>query len=79
MGERGRTNLLRGSDLSSSDSPNGLVSNHDVLPVLLVDDLGEGLSLTGDDLLGLVGLALLERLTNAEDDLDASGEGSLGL
>ncbi len=50
-----------------------------MLPVLLVNDLGEGLDLAVDDLLGLVALALLERLADAEDDLDASLERGGGL
>ena len=50
-----------------------------MLPVLLVNDLGEGFDLAVDDFLGLVALALLERLADAEDDLDARLERSSGL
>ena len=50
-----------------------------VLPVGLRDDLGKGLDLAGDDLGGLVGLALLEVLSDAEDDVDANLEGGSGL
>jgi hypothetical protein len=39
------------------------------LPVLLLDDLGESLDLTANDLVRLVSLSLLEGLTDAEDDL----------
>jgi hypothetical protein len=50
-----------------------------VPPVLLINDLGEGFDLAVDDLLGLVALALLERLADAEDDLDARLERGGGL
>lgn len=51
--------LLSGSDLAGADSPNGLVGNDNLSPLLLAQLLGGGVELTGDDLDGLVGLALL--------------------
>lgn len=56
-----------------------LVGDDNVLPVLLADDLGESVDLAVDDLLGPVRVALLERLADAEDDLDASLERLRGL
>lgn len=57
----------------------GLVRDDNVLPVVLANDLCERLGLASDDLLGLVALTLLERLANAEDDLDVGLEGGGGL
>ena len=65
--------------MAYTDSPDGLVSDNDVLPVVLLDDLGKSLDLAADDLVRLVALALLESLTDAEDDLDVLLQGSLGL
>jgi len=48
-------------------------------PVGLGEDLVGGLELASDDLGGLVGLALLEILANAEDDLDTSLDSGGGL
>lgn len=69
--------LLGGGDLAGADGPDGLVGNDDLAPVL--DLLGHGGELADDNLHGLVGLALLEGLANAEDDVDAAVKGSLGL
>lgn len=56
-----------------------LVGDDNVLPVLLADDLGESVNLAVDDLLGPVRVALLERLADAEDDLNAGLERLRGL
>lgn len=48
-------------------------------PVSLREDLVGGLELASDDLGGLVALALLEVLANAEDDLDSGLESGGGL
>lgn len=60
-----------------ANSPNGLVGNDDLGPVL---DLGsDGLELVDDDVDGLASLALLQALTAAENDAEATVNGSLGL
>lgn len=69
--------LLLGGDLAGANGPDGLVGDDDLGPV--ADLLLEGGELGGDDLEGLVGLALLERLTAAPDDADAVVGGVLGL
>jgi hypothetical protein len=69
--------LLGGSDLAGADGPDGLVGDDDLAPVLHL--LADGRELVDDDFHGLVGLALLESLANAEDDVDASVESGLGL
>jgi hypothetical protein len=51
--------LLGGSDLAGTDSPDRLVGNDDLSPLLLGQLLGGGVELTGNDLDGLVGLTLL--------------------
>jgi hypothetical protein len=51
--------LLGGSDLAGTDSPDGLVGNDDLGPLLLGQLLGGGVELTGNDLDSLVGLTLL--------------------
>jgi hypothetical protein len=51
--------LLGGSDLAGTNSPDGLVGNDNLCPLLLGQLLGGGIELTGDDLDGLVGFALL--------------------
>lgn len=69
--------LLLGGDLTGADGPDGLVGDDDLGPV--ADLLLEGGKLGGDDLEGLAGLALLERLAAAPDDADAVVGGVLGL
>jgi hypothetical protein len=69
--------LLGGGDLAGADGPDGLVGDDDLAPVL--DLLADGGELVDDDLHGLVGLALLEGLADAEDDVDAAVESGLGL
>lgn len=71
--------LLSGCNLSGTDSPNWLVGNHDLLPLLWRDLLGDSGKLGGDDLDGVTLLALLEGLSAAEDDVDVLIEGGLGL
>lgn len=69
--------LLSGGNLASANGPDGLVGDDDVGPV--GDVRLERLDLGGDELNGLVGLAGLEGLAAAPDDLDAVLSGVLGL
>jgi hypothetical protein len=69
--------LLSGGDFAGADGPDGLVGDDDLAPVLNL--LADGGELVDDDLHGLAGVALLEGLTAAEDDIDAAVDGSLGL
>lgn len=71
--------LLSGGDLSSANSPDRLVGNDDLVPLLCAQLLGGSVKLTGDDLDGLVGLTLLEGLSDTEDDRDTALNGGLGL
>ena len=59
------------------DLPDGLVGNDDLAPVL--DLVGNSLELLGDNVDGGAGLPLLEALTAAKNNADATVEGSLGL
>lgn len=69
--------LLGGGDLASANGPDGFVGNDNLGPVV---DLGlEGLELLADNLNGLAGLALLEALTTAPDDVNAVLGSVLGL
>ena len=68
-----------GGNLSGSNSPDWLVGNDDLLPLLWGDDLGDSGKLGGDDLDGLTPLALLEGLSAAENDVDVLSKSSLGL
>ena len=69
--------LLAGGDLAGADGPDGLVGDDDLGPVL--DLVSDGVELADDDVDGLVGLALLERLADAEDDREILGECGGGL
>jgi len=69
--------LLGGGNLAGADGPDGLVGDDDLAPVL--DLLGNGGKLADDNLHGLAGIALLEGLTAAQNDVDAAVNGSLGL
>lgn len=51
--------LLGGSDLAGTDGPDGLVGNNNLSPLLLGELLGGSVELAGNDVDGLVGLALL--------------------
>lgn len=63
---------LRGArDLARPDRPHGLVRDDDLGPVLRLEGRDDGLQLRLDDGLGALGLALLERLADAEDDAQA--------
>jgi hypothetical protein len=59
------------------DLPDGLVGNDDLAPVL--DLVGNSLKLLGDNVDGGAGLPLLEALAAAQNNADATVEGSLGL
>jgi len=79
-GSHGRVRLLGllgGSGLASADGPDGLVSDNDLGPVL--DVLADGSELSGVDLVGLVGLSLVELLADAGHHVEAVLEGELGL
>lgn len=71
--------LLRGRDFSGSDGPDGLVGNHDELPVLLINELGNSGELPSNNFGSLSGLSLVEVLSYAEDDIDSDFESSSGL
>lgn len=71
--------LLSGSDLSGTNSPDWLVGDDDLAPLLSGDLLGDSGKLVSDDLNGLTLLALLEGLSAAEDDVDVLVKGGLGL
>lgn len=71
--------LRGGGDLSGANSPDGLVGNNNVSPLLGADSLGDSTELCGDDGNGLVLLALLEGLAAAKDDADTLVKGVLGL
>lgn len=69
--------LLGGGDLAGANGPDGLVGDDDLGPV---GDLSlEGGELLADDLDGLAGLTLLQRLAAAPDDAQAVLGGVLGL
>lgn len=51
--------LLGGSDLAGTDSPDGLVGDDNLGPLLLGELLGGSVQLAGDNIDGLVGLTLL--------------------
>lgn len=69
--------LLSAGDLAGADGPDGLVGNDDLAPVL--DLLGDGTELVGNDVDGLVGLSLLKGLANAENNAESVVERSLSL
>lgn len=71
--------LLSGSNLAGTNGPDWLVGNDDLAPLLSGDLLGDSGKLASDDLDGLTLLALLERLSAAEDDVDVLVKGGLGL
>lgn len=76
----GLVNLLRllgGSDLASTNGPDGLIGNDNLAPV---GELRlEGLKLLGDDLDGIASLTHLQTLAAAPDDAEAILSGVLGL
>lgn len=63
--------LRGGGDLSGANSPDGLVSNNNVGPLLGGDSLGDGTELRGYDGDRLTLLTLLEGLAAAKDDTNA--------
>ena len=67
----------RGGCLAGTDSPDRLVSDYDVGPVL---DAGpHGIELLLEDVIRLVCLSLFKRLTNAEDGFESGALGFLNL
>jgi len=76
----GLLSLVGSGGLASADSPDRLVGDDDTGPVLrLLDALSKSGHLGGDDVLGLVGLTLGKKLTDAEDDVQAVVESGGGL
>jgi len=76
----GFLSLIGSGSLASTDSPNRLVGNDDTSPVFrLLDTLSKSSHLSCDDVLGLVGLTLGKKLTNAEDDVKTVVKSSGGL
>lgn len=71
--------LRSGGNLSGTNSPDGLVSNNNVGPLLGGDSLSDGTELGSDDGDGLALLALLEGLAAAKDDTNALVKRVLGL
>jgi hypothetical protein len=77
--------LLVRCNSSSSNSPNWLVSNNNVVPVLLLKNLGDSSKLLLDELDVWLFLALglaftnLERLADAKDDTKTTVKSSSGL
>lgn len=69
--------LLGAGNLAGTDSPDWLVGNDNLAPVL--DLVGDSAELRGNDLDGLVGLALLERLTTAQNNTESTVKRGLGL
>lgn len=69
--------LLGGSDLASTNSPDGLIGDDDVGPIL--DLLGHSAQLPRHDVDGLASFALLESLAAAQDDAKTTVNGRLGL
>ena len=64
-------------DGRGSPVPDGFIGNDNLGPVL--DLVGDGLELSGDDLNGLASLALLQALSAAEDDAKSTVNSGLGL
>lgn len=83
--------LLWSSDLAGSDCPDGLVSDHDLAPVIdvVLDEYlykGKGvfsyldeLHLVENDFFGLASFSLLKLFSDAWNDVESSGEGFLAL
>jgi hypothetical protein len=68
---------LWGGGLAGSNSPNWLVSDDDLRPVLA--HLSDGIELSIIDILGLSRLSFSEELTNASEDGETCINGKLGL
>jgi hypothetical protein len=71
--------LLSRSNLSGTNGPDWLISNNDLGPLLLAQNLLNSRKLGRDNRLSLTGLALGKGLAAAEDNPDAAIDGSLGL
>lgn len=71
--------IVRSGGKAGADGPDGLVGNHNLVPVLGVKLGNNGVDLRLDNVNGLVGVALLEGLTNAENDRDTARDSKLGL
>ena len=67
--------LLSGSGLASTDGPNGLVGDNNLAEILLSEVEDAAFQLSLHHLVLLVGLALSERLTDAEDYLQTVLQG----
>ena len=75
----GLLSLLGSGHLAGTNSPDGLVGNDNLGPVGLVKLVSDSLELTGVNLAGLAGLALLKLLTDAKHHSQALVDGRLRL
>jgi len=73
----GILSLLRRSGHTSTDSPDGLVGNNDLAPI--VDLLADSIELASVDGIGLTRLTLIKLLTNASHDAEVLLERHLHL
>jgi hypothetical protein len=69
--------IIRGGSKTSTNSPNRLISNDNVGPVL--DLLNDGINLSVDNVNGLVSVTLLKGLANAENNAKTVIKSKLGL
>lgn len=69
--------LLGARNLAGSNSPDWLIRNDDLGPILQL--VLDGLQLCGDNINGLPALSLFQSLSAAENNADSTIEGSLGL
>lgn len=67
------------SDLPGTDGPDRLVSNDNLRPSILADDLVYRFQLFGDDINCRASFSLLQRLSAAQNHTDTTLDSSLGL
>ena len=71
--------LLGSRDFAGADGPHGLVSNHDVAPLVLLQLVRDGLQLPGINPVSLAHFSLLEALADASHDRHSIFNRHLGL
>jgi len=71
--------LLGGRDFAGADGPHGLVSDHDIAPLVLLQLVRDGLQLSGIDLVSLTHFSLFEALAYAGHDRHSIFNRDLGL
>ena len=71
--------LFGGGGKTSSDRPDGFVGNDDILPVSGAEDIGVGLDLGEDKVIGGSGFTVFQRFSAARKDLDSLVESVFGL